>query len=160
MNKVILIGRLTADPELRYTPNGAAVCSFRIAVDRPFNSQSGEREADFINIVVWNKAAENTAKYMSKGRQIAVDGRLQIRSYDGNDGQRRWVTEVVADRVEFLGGGGGNQGGGNYGGNYGGQSQNNYQRQNDQFTQPATPSDNGLGSFGTEVSFSDEDLPF
>lgn len=86
MNKVILIGRLTADPELRYTPSGAAVCSFRIAVDRPFNSQSGEREADFINIVVWNKAAENTAKYMSKGRQIAVEGRLQIRSYDG---QRR-----------------------------------------------------------------------
>ena len=148
MNKVILIGRLTADPELRYTPNGAAVCSFRIAVDRPFNSQSGERGADFINIVVWNKAAENTAKYMSKGRQIAVEGRLQIRSFDGNDGQRRWVTEVVADRVEFLGGGG----------NYGGQNQN-YQRQNDQFTQ-AMPSDNSLGSFGTEVSFSDEDLPF
>lgn len=159
MNKVILIGRLTADPELRYTPSGAAVCSFRIAVDRPFNSQSGEREADFINIVVWNKAAENTAKYMSKGRQIAVEGRLQIRSYDGNDGQRRWVTEVVADRVEFLGGGN-NAGGGNYGGNnYGGQSQNNY-RQNDQFAQPAAPSDNSLGSFGTEVSFSDEDLPF
>ncbi len=157
MNKVILIGRLTADPELRYTPSGAAVCSFRIAVDRPFNSQSGEREADFINIVVWNKAAENTAKYMSKGRQIAVEGRLQIRSYDGNDGQRRWVTEVVADRVEFLGGN--NAGGGNYGGgNYGGQNQN-YQRQNDQFTQ-AAPGDNGLGSFGTEVSFSDEDLPF
>lgn len=161
MNKVILIGRLTADPELRYTPSGAAVCSFRIAVDRPFNSQSGEREADFINIVVWNKAAENTAKYMSKGRQIAVEGRLQIRSYDGNDGQRRWVTEVVADRVEFLGGGSGNAGGGNYGGNnYGGQPQNNYQRQNDQFSQPAVPADNGLGSFGTEVSFSDEDLPF
>ena len=145
MNKVILIGRLTADPELRYTPSGAAVCSFRIAVDRPFNSQSGEREADFINIVVWNKAAENTAKYMSKGRQIAVEGRLQIRSYDGNDGQRRWVTEVVADRVEFLGGGSGNAGGGNYGGNnYGGQPQNNYQRQNDQFSQPAAPADNGL----------------
>lgn len=164
MNKVILIGRLTADPELRYTPSGAAVCSFRIAVDRPFNSQSGEREADFINIAVWNKAAENTAKYMSKGRQIAVEGRLQIRSYDGNDGQRRWVTEVVADRVEFLGGGGGNTGGAGYGGNnyngnYGGQPQNNYQHQNEPFSQPAAPSDN-LGSFGTEVSFSDEDLPF
>ncbi|MEE0510783.1 MAG: single-stranded DNA-binding protein [Peptococcaceae bacterium] len=159
MNKVILIGRLTADPELRYTPNGAAVCSFRIAVDRPFNSQSGERGADFINIVVWNKAAENTAKYMSKGRQIAVEGRLQIRSYDGNDGQRRWVTEVVADRVEFLGGGGNaNNGGDSYGGNYGGQNQN-YQHQNDQFTQ-AAPSDHSLGSFGTEVSFSDDDLPF
>ena len=155
MNRLILIGRLTADPDLRYTPNGAAVCSFRIAVDRPFTGQNGEREADFINIVVWNKSAENTAKYMSKGRQIAVEGRLQIRSYDGNDGQRRWVTEVVADRVEFLGSGN------NAGANYGGQNQNS-QRPNDSYSQPA-PSDNhsSLGSsFGTEVSFSDEDLPF
>lgn len=160
MNKVILIGRLTADPELRYTPNGAAVCSFRIAVDRPFNSQSGEREADFINIVVWNKAAENTAKYMSKGRQIAVEGRLQIRTYDDKDGRRQWVSEVVADRVEFLGGGAGNGSGSNYGGGYSGQSQNNFQHQNDQFTQNVAPSDNNMGSFGTEVSFSDEDLPF
>lgn len=159
MNKVILIGRLTADPELRYTPSGVPTCSFRLAVDRPFTSQNGEREADFINIVVWRAQAENVAKYMSKGRQVAVEGRLQVRTYDDKDGRRQWISEVVADRVEFLGSGN-NAGGGNYGGNnYGGQSQNNY-RQNDQFAQPAAPSDNGLGSFGTEVSFSDEDLPF
>ncbi len=157
MNKVILIGRLVADPELRYTPSGAAVCNFRIAVDRPFNSQSGEREADFIDIVVWNKSAENVAKYMSKGRQIAVEGRLQIRSYDGKDGQRRWVTEVIANNVEFIGGGGN---GGNGGGSY--NNNNSYQRQGDSFSQsaPRVDNSNSLGSFGTEVSFSDEDLPF
>lgn len=102
MNKIFLIGRLTKNPELKYTPSGAAVCSFTLAVDRRFTSQSGGREADFINIVVWNKAAENCAKYLSKGKQTAVEGRLQIRSYDGNDGKKRWVTEVVADNVEFL----------------------------------------------------------
>lgn len=105
MNKIFLIGRLTKDPELSYTPNGAAVARFTLAVDRPFTNQSGERETDFINIVVWRKAAENCAKYLSKSRQAAVEGRLQIRTYDGNDGQRRWVTEVVADNVEFLGSG-------------------------------------------------------
>ena len=112
MNKIFLIGRLTKDPELRYTPSGAAVCSFTLAVGRRFTSQSGEKEADFINIVVWNKTAESSAKYLSKGRQAAVEGRLQIRSYDDKDGQRRWVTEVIADNVEFLGNGQG-QGGQN-----------------------------------------------
>lgn len=98
MNKVILIGRLTADPELRYTPSGTPVASFRIAVDRPFsNKQTGEKEADFINCQIWNKAAESLAKYMTKGRQIAVDGRLQVRSYDGKDGQKHWVTEVLSN---------------------------------------------------------------
>lgn len=169
MNKVILIGRLTADPELRYTTSGKAVCSFTLAVDRPFRSQSGEREADFINIVVWDKPAENVAQYMTKGRQVAVDGRLQVRSYDGNDGQRHWRTEVVADRVEFLGSGNGNAGGGYQGGNQGYQGGNQgyqannqgFQRQTDQFAQPAAPRENpSLGGFGTEVSFSDEDLPF
>ena len=160
MNKVILIGRLTADPELRYTPGGIAVCSFTLAVNRPFTSQNGEREADFIDIVVWRAQAENVAKYLSKGRQAAVEGRIQISSYEGNDGVRRRKAEVIADRVEFLGGG--NVGSGTYGNNFSGSAsgQNqNYQRQNDQFTQ-AAPSDNSLGSFGTEVSFSDEDLPF
>ena len=109
MNKIFLIGRLTKDPELRYTPSGAAVCSFTLAVGRRFTSQSGEKEADFINIVVWNKTAESSAKYLSKGRQAAVEGRLQIRAYDDKDGQRRWVTEVIADNVEFLGNGQGKQ---------------------------------------------------
>ena len=102
MNRIILIGRLTKDPELRYTPNGIAVASFTLAVDRPFLNQQGEREADFINIVVWRKQAENCANYLTKGQQVAVDGRLQIRTYDTQEGQRRWITEVVADRVQFL----------------------------------------------------------
>ena len=141
MNKIFLIGRLTKDPELRYTPSGAAVCSFTLAVDRRFTSQSGEREADFINIVVWNKAAENCAKYLSKGRQIAVEGRLQIRSFDGNDGQRRWVTEVIADNVEFLGSG---------------QSQNS---SSDQNPMPRS-NDLGYGDLGQEIVFDDNDVPF
>ncbi len=146
MNKIFLIGRLTKDPELRYTPSGAAVCSFTLAVDRRFTNQSGEREADFINIVVWNKAAENCAKYLSKGRQAAVEGRLQIRSFDGNDGQRKWVTEVIADNVEFLGGGQGQ-----------GQGGSAPQR-------PAERSNGGFGgsmdSLGEEIVFDDNDVPF
>lgn len=103
MNKVILIGRLTADPDLRYTPSGIAVARFTLAVDRPFTNQQGERETDFIDCVVWRKQAENVANYLSKGRQAAVDGRLQIRSYETQDGQKRRATEVIADRVEFIG---------------------------------------------------------
>lgn len=114
LNRIVLIGRLTRDPELRFTQSGKPVCSFTLAVDRPFSGQDGSREADFINIVVWNKQGENCSQYLAKGRLAAVDGRLQIRNYDGNDGQRHYVTEVIADRVVFLspkGEGGGNQGG-------------------------------------------------
>ena len=100
MNSIILIGRLTKDPELRYTPNGKAVCSFTLAVDRPYSGD--KKEADFINIVVWNKMGENCAKYLSKGRKTAVQGRLQIRSYEDDSGKRKYVTEVVANSVEFL----------------------------------------------------------
>ena len=103
MNKAILIGRLTRDPEVRYTSSNRAVCQFSIAVDRPFtNQQSGQREADFINIVVWDKRAENVGKYMSKGRLVAVEGRIQTRNYDNNEGKKVYVTEVVADNVQFL----------------------------------------------------------
>ena len=104
MNKVVLIGRLTRDPELRYTSgNNTAVCNFTIAVDRGFTGQSGEREADFINIVVWNKQAENVKNYLAKGSQVAVEGRIQVRNYDDNNGQKRYVTEVIANSVEFMG---------------------------------------------------------
>ncbi len=103
MNHVVLIGRLTRDPELRYTPNGVAVVTFDLAVDRPMLNQQGQREADFIRIVAWQKQAENCANYLKKGSQTAVQGRLQIRSYEAQDGQRRWVTEVVANNVQFLG---------------------------------------------------------
>ena len=103
MNKVILIGRLTRDPELRFTPaNGVAVATFTIAVDRPFLNQKGEREADFIKIVTWRKLAENCGNMLHKGRLVGVCGRLQVRSYETQDGQRRYVTEVVADEVQFL----------------------------------------------------------
>lgn len=102
MNKIILIGHLAKDPELRYTQNGVAVCSFTLAVNRPFTNQGGEREADFINIIVWNKAGENCAEFLDKGSKAAVEGRLQIRSYEDSSGARRYATEVIADRVEFL----------------------------------------------------------
>ena len=102
LNRVVLIGRLTKDPELRYTPNGMAVASFTLAGDRFRTNAQGEREADFIQIVVWQKQAENCANYLGKGSLAAVDGRMQVRNYDGKDGVRRWVTEVVADTVRFL----------------------------------------------------------
>src|SRR5690625_3704511 len=102
MNRVVLVGRLTRDPDLRYTPNGVAVANFTIAVNRQFKNESGEYEADFINGVVWRKPAENLANYMKKGSQIGVDGRLQSRSYEGQDGKTVFVTEVVADSIQFL----------------------------------------------------------
>ena len=103
MNKVILIGRLTKDPELRTIASGNATTSFTIAVNRNFTNQNGEREADFINCVAWRKQAENVAKYCTKGSQVAVEGRIQTRSYEAQDGTKRYVTEVVADNVTFLG---------------------------------------------------------
>ena len=118
VNSVILVGRLVADPELKYTPNGIAVCSFRIAVNRRFKNESGEREADFFTIVAWRQTAEFVANYMSKGRLIAVEGRLQSRSWTDQNGQRRSVVEVSADNVTPLesrnASGGGNQQAGGY----------------------------------------------
>lgn len=102
MNRVVLIGRLTKDPELKFTPGtGTAVTTFILAVDRRF-SKDGKNEADFIPIVVWGKQAESTANYMSKGKLIGVSGRIQTRNYEAKDGTRRYVTEVVADEVQFL----------------------------------------------------------
>jgi single-strand DNA-binding protein len=102
INRVIIVGRLTADPSLRYTAGGVAVCSFTLAVNRPFTNQKGEREADFIQCVAWRKAGENVANFLRKGNLVGVDGRLQTRSYEGQDGKRVYVTEVVADSVRFL----------------------------------------------------------
>lgn len=102
MNKAILIGRLTKDPELRTTPTGRNVCQFAIAVNRTYTNASGEREADFINCVVWDKQAENLARYQKKGNQIAVDGRIQTRNYDDKDGKRVYVTEILANNISFL----------------------------------------------------------
>lgn len=102
INRVVLVGRLTRDPELRYTPSGVAVANFTIAVNRPFSNQQGERDADFISIVVWRRAAENVANFVGKGSLVGIDGRLQTRSYDNNEGKRVYITEVVADSVQFL----------------------------------------------------------
>lgn len=102
MNKVFLIGRLVRDPELHYTSSNIPVATFSLAVNRNFTNQNGEREADFINIVVWRKQAENCKNYINQGSQVAIDGRLQTRSYDDQNGQKRYVTEVVADNVQFL----------------------------------------------------------
>jgi single-strand DNA-binding protein len=105
LNRIILIGRLAQDPELRYTPTeGVAVATFSLAVERPFANQKGEKEVDFIRIVVWRKQAENCANYLSKGRLVAVEGRLQLRSYEDRDGIKRTIAEVVASNVTFLGG--------------------------------------------------------
>jgi single-strand DNA-binding protein len=102
VNKVILVGRLTRDPEVKNTTTGKAVATFTLAVDRRFKNKDGQKEADFVPIVVWGKQAEFAGQYLSKGSQIGVSGRLQVRSYDAQDGQRRYVTEVVADEINFL----------------------------------------------------------
>lgn len=102
VNRIVLVGRLTRDPEFSYTPSGVAVVKFGIAVDRVSKSESGEREADFVNIVAWRKTAEFVRDYLRKGRLVAVDGRLQIRQYTAQDGSRRSATEVIADSVQGL----------------------------------------------------------
>jgi len=167
LNRVILIGRLTKDPELRYTPAGVAVTQFTLAVDRPFTSQGGEREADFIPVVTWRQLAETCANYLRKGRLTAVEGRIQVRNYENNEGKRVYVTEVIADNVRFLesnrdgGGSGGssreessnnsnNSGGGNNRSNYNSNNGNNNSRDNqDPFSDDGKP-----------IDISDDDLPF
>ena len=167
MNKAILIGRLTRDPELRYTSSNRAVCQFTVAIDRPFTNQStGQREADFINVVAWDKTGENVGKYMSKGRLIAVEGRIQTRNYDNNEGKKVYVTEVIASNVQFL------------------ESRNASQNNNSFNDMPEPPmektpydfADNSnnesnsnetmstekdpFESFGEQIEISDNDLPF
>ncbi|WP_027364740.1 single-stranded DNA-binding protein [Desulfotruncus alcoholivorax] len=137
MNKVILIGRLTRDPELRYTPSGAPVAGFTLAVDRQFTNRQGERETDFINVVVWQKLAETCANHLGKGRLVAVEGRLQIRSYDDNQGIRRVAAEVVANEVKFLD-----------------------RPKETQGMQPKGSSIAEADSFGSEISFNEEEIPF
>ena len=102
MNKVILIGNLTKDPELTTTNNGVSVCRFTLAISRRYANAEGERETDFINIVVWRALADNCHKFLKKGSKTAVVGNMQSRSYDANDGTKRYITEVVAEEVEFI----------------------------------------------------------
>lgn len=102
LNKILLLGRLVADPELRYTATGKAVAQFTLAVDRPFAGQDGKKEADFIPVILWGKTAEAAANYSFKGQRLLVEGRLQIRSYEAKDGSKRWVTEVIGNSIEFI----------------------------------------------------------
>lgn len=102
MNKIILLGRLTKDPEVRYTQSGKVVTQFTLAVDRPYAAADGKKEEDFIPVVIWGKSAELAGNSLGKGQRALVEGRVQIRSYDANDGSKRWVTEVIADRFEFI----------------------------------------------------------
>ena len=127
LNRVVLVGRMTRDPELRRTGTGTAVTSFTIAMNRNFTSQNGERQADFIPCVVWNKAAENVARYCSKGSLVGVDGRLQSRQYENQDGRRVTVVEVVCDSVQFL--------------------ETRSQASNRQVQQPAQPQNNSNDAF-------------
>jgi len=102
INRVVLVGRLTKDPELRYTPNGIASCRFTVAVNRTFKGQNSEQEADFISCVAWRKQAENLANFMKKASLIGLEGRIQTGSYEGQDGKRVYTTDVVADSIQFL----------------------------------------------------------
>lgn len=139
INRAVLVGRLTADPNLRYTPSGVAVTTFTLAVNRAFKNAQKEQEADFINIVAWRQLAELCANYLKKGSQAGVDGRLQSRSYDNKEGQRVFVTEIVADQVQFL------------------TPNNSENRQSNDFGQP--PNDPFANDSKT-IDIDDSDLPF
>src|SRR5690625_1386019 len=144
LNRVVLVGRLTKDPDLRYTASGVAVSNFTVAVNRPFTNQQGDREADFINCVVWRRPAENLANYMRKGSMVGIDGRIQTRNFEGQDGRTIFVTEVVADSVQFLESKGSNQSRRQNQPNQSGfqpeRNQNQFQPSNQQFGQNQNPS--------------------
>jgi single-strand DNA-binding protein len=177
MNRVVLVGRLTKDPDLRYTPNGVPVATFTLAVNRAFSNQQGEREADFINCVIWRKPAENVANFLKKGSLAGVDGRIQTRHYEGQDGKRVYVTEVQAESVQFLeprnaSGGGGRSDNDSFGtpprepqGNpYGGGNQNQRpnqnQNQNNNKQGGYTRMDEDPFAGNGQIDISDDDLPF
>ncbi|EAG8116659.1 single-stranded DNA-binding protein [Listeria monocytogenes] len=158
MNRVVLVGRLTKDPELRYTPAGVAVATFTLAVNRTFTNQNGEREADFIQCVVWRKPAENVANFLKKGSMAGVDGRIQTRNYEDNDGKRVFVTEVVAESVQFSEPR--NHAEGATSNNY--QSEANYSNNNKTSSYRADTSQksDSFANEGKPIDISDDDLPF
>lgn len=156
MNKAILVGRLTKDPELKMIENTKReVCQFTIAVNRPYTNDDGERKADFINCVVWDKLAENLSKYQKKGNQVAVEGRIQTRNYDDKDGKKIYVTEIFVSNVTFLDSKGSND------------SVNNLEEPpvksgsitTEQIDSMPTAND-PFASYGNEVQINDSDLPF
>ncbi|MHC8464517.1 single-stranded DNA-binding protein [Weissella tructae] len=173
INRVVLVGRLTRDTELRFTTSGAAVGTFSLAVNRQFTNANGEREADFINCVIWRKAAENFANFTGKGSQVAVEGRLQTRNYENQQGQRVYVTEVVVDNFSLLESraeseqrrqsqGGAPQAQQNNGNVFSQPSQQNGTgAQNQGGHNPfESPKNNDPFGSGQEIDISDDDLPF
>lgn len=174
INRVVLVGRLTKDPELKYTQSGIAVTRFTLAVNRTFANQQGQREADFINCVTWRKQAENTANYLRKGSLAGIEGRIQTSSFDGKDGNRVFMTEVVADSVQFLEprSATAERGNDNFAPSYqqqgqGGPSQGNYQQQstyqsNQQPNQQnyTNMNDDPFLSSDGNIEVTDDDLPF
>ena len=144
MNKAFLIGNLTRDPELRTLPSGVSVCTFTIAINHKFVNQQGVREADFLNIVAWRQLGETCARYLSKGRKVGVTGSIQTRSYDAQDGSKRYVTEIVADDVEFLSS----------------VQDNNQARQNEAVPPPPEPMGFAPQANGGFTEVEDDELPF
>lgn len=137
LNRTILVGRLTRDPELRYMGDGTATASFSLAVNRQFKNKQGEREADFINCVIWRKAAETFCNYTHKGSQVAIDGRIQTRNYENSEGTRVYVTEIVVENFSFLDSGNGLEG-----------------------KKKASSKDDPFANNGEEIDISDDSLPF
>lgn len=153
INQVVLVGRLTRDPELRFTSNGTATATFNLAVNRNFTNQSGEREADFVNCVIWRKPAETLANYAKKGTLLGVVGRIQTRNYENQQGQKVYVTEVVCDNFQLL------------------ESKKDNNQNNQQSNQSQQGNIDGFGNFGnqtnadpfgqsSQIDISDDDLPF
>ncbi len=161
MNKVILIGRLARDPELRTTSSGVSMVRFTVAVSRPATAPNSHPQTDFISCIAWRRQAENIAKYCFKGSQVAVDGRIQTGSYDGNDGQRHYTTDVVADNVTFLG---------SKANNPNSQSNNDFENQpmqtypENDISPASMPTmditEDPFKEFGQEIALTDDDLPF
>ncbi|WP_342510538.1 single-stranded DNA-binding protein [Sporosarcina sp. FSL K6-1522] len=172
INRVVLVGRLTKDPELKYTQTGIAVCRFTLAVNRAFQNASGEREADFVSCVAWRKQAENIANFLKKGSLAGVDGRIQTGSFQGQDGKRVYTTEVVADSTQFLEPRNASADRSSSGPDYGAPApsyapQQNYQNQqpSQQYQQPnqqsyARTDEDPFATGGGPIEVSDDDLPF
>jgi single-strand DNA-binding protein len=167
MNKAILMGRLTADPELRQTPNGVSVARFSIAVDRRFSGRDGNRQTDFINCVAWRQTADFLCRYFHKGNMVALIGSIQSRSWDGNDGKKHYATEVVADEVYFTGekasasGQNSNYAGGNFASSYSQQAPNTPAPQTPAPSEGAQPNFDEFDAMGfSALDGSEDDLPF
>ncbi|GGA31263.1 single-stranded DNA-binding protein [Psychrobacillus lasiicapitis] len=162
INRVVLVGRLTKDVELRYTPSGVAMARFTLACNRPFKSEGGEQQADFINIIVWRKQAENTANFLKKGSLAGVEGRIQTGSYEGQDGKRVYTTDVVADSVQFLEtkNGQANQNNGTT------EQPNDHQRSRSEYQHPQTQpnytrvEEDPFANSSGPIEVTDDDLPF